>query len=209
MKTRLVPHGTTTLPTKHGLFQCYAFQDDIDGCRKEAVALVRGVVMGQRGVLVRPHSQCLTGEVFWSLKCDCREQFEYAIDMINQHLRGAIIYVLEEGRGIGLMEKIRAYSLQEQGMDTIDSNIAIGQEIDNRKFSIESKIIQALGIESVQLLTNNPQKIKCITEYGVVIDNVVNIPVQPNHYSYSYLYTKKMLMGHQLHDLGIPPTVHE
>ncbi len=199
---KLVPYGKTKLPTIHGPLDCYAFVEMIEGVKKEAVALVAGEIEGKKGVPVRPHSQCMTSEVFGSLKCDCKEQLDFAINYIVQNGRGMVIYVLEEGRGIGIGEKIRAYALQEQGLNTIDANIALGQEIDRRRFLIESRIIQALGIQSVKLLTNNPDKIHCISAEGIEVEGIIPIPVKPNPFSYSYLYTKKHLHKHRIGDLS-------
>jgi GTP cyclohydrolase II len=199
---KLAPYGKTKLPTVHGTLDCYAFVDVIEGVKKEALALVAGDIEGKKGVPVRPHSQCMTSEVFGSLKCDCKEQLDFAIDYIVRSGRGMVIYVLEEGRGIGIGEKIRAYALQEQGLDTIDANLALGQEIDGRRFLIESRIIRALGVQSVKLLTNNPDKIRCIGGQGIEIEDTIQIPVRPNPFSYSYLYAKKHLLHHQIGDLS-------
>lgn len=183
------------LPTKFGLFRMVGFE--FADSHKEHVALVMGDISNSdEPVLARIHSECLTGDVLHSLKCDCGFQLETALAQISQEGRGVLIYHREEGRGIGLINKIRAYALQDQGMDTIEANEALGFAADERNFAVCADIFELLGVKQVRLLTNNPDKINTMSHAGINVVERVPLNVGENHYNTAYLATKAEKMGH-------------
>jgi GTP cyclohydrolase II len=190
------------LPTRHGLFQLRVYRwDDPSahpGLSNEHCALVFGDVRGKRGVAVRVHSECLTGEVFTSLKCDCREQFEAAQIEIARRGTGVLLYLRQEGRGIGLANKVRAYALQALGADTIEANELLHLPVDARTYDVAAAILREIGVESVELLTNNPEKVKSLTRLGVIVDKRVPVLVAANPFSEGYLEVKRRRMQHDL-----------
>lgn len=189
----------TLLPTEFGDFQCIIFQSKID--KKEHVALVKGNVAGKKNVLVRVHSECLTGEVFHSLRCDCGPQLERALTMIAKKGLGVLVYMRQEGRGIGLMNKIKAYKLQEQGYDTVEANKKLGFKPDLRTYGIGAQILVDLGLSTIHLLTNNPKKVVGLEGYGLHITERMPIEISPNTVNRGYLEAKKKRMGHFLKDV--------
>jgi GTP cyclohydrolase II len=193
--------ATTQLPTRYGVFQLAGFYDT--GAKKEHTALLKGDVDGSKECTVRIHSECHTGDIFGSLKCDCRDQLESSIEYISSQECGVLIYLKQEGRGIGLLNKIKAYKLQELGLDTVEANEFLGFPDDMRDYSVAAKIIQILGIKSVALLTNNPEKIKGLRKEGIIIVRRIPLVVKPNSYNEMYLKTKRKKMGHLLQDSEI------
>lgn len=188
--------GVANLPSRFGSFQIFAFWNNRDD--KEHVALVRGDVAEQSEVPVRVHSECLTGDVLGSLRCDCRDQLEAALRLIGQMERGALLYLRQEGRGIGLINKIRAYSLQDLGFDTVEANLALGFRDEERDFAVAAHMIRSLRIRSVKLMTNNPFKIQELEKNGVVIAARLPHQLPPNPHNLVYLQTKSLKMGHYL-----------
>ncbi|MDW7668495.1 MAG: bifunctional 3,4-dihydroxy-2-butanone-4-phosphate synthase/GTP cyclohydrolase II [Bacillota bacterium] len=184
------------LPTKHGDFNIYGYVNKLNG--EHHLALVKGTVDDGEPVLVRVHSECLTGDAFGSLRCDCGEQYEEAVKKIEEEGRGVLLYMRQEGRGIGLMNKIKAYELQDQGMDTVEANIALGFPEDMRDYGIGAQILADLGIKKVRLMTNNPKKLSGISGYGIEIVERVSIQMNHNERNKFYLETKKEKMGHLL-----------
>jgi GTP cyclohydrolase II len=182
------------LPTRFGDFHIVAFENNRDG--KEHVAITRGDVIGASDVPVRLHSECLTGDVMGSLRCDCRDQLESALKKIGRMERGVILYLRQEGRGIGLVNKIRAYSLQDQGLDTVEANLALGFRDDERDYAVAAHMLMSLKIESVQLMTNNPKKINQLTQYGIKVNGRIPHIMEPNEYNRFYLETKAAKSGH-------------
>jgi 3,4-dihydroxy 2-butanone 4-phosphate synthase/GTP cyclohydrolase II len=185
------------LPTAYGHFRIIPFRQKSTGL--EHVAIIKGDISGEEPVLVRMHSSCLTGDTFASLRCECGEQLHKAMELIEKEGRGAIIYLNQEGRGIGLMEKIKAYKLQEEGLDTVDANIHLGHKADERDYGVGANILHALGIKKMRLLTNNPIKRRALMGYGLEITERVPLEVKPNKYNEFYMHTKKERMGHDLH----------
>ena len=185
------------LPTAYGDFRLIPFRQKDNGL--EHVALIKGDVTGDEPVLVRVHSSCMTGDTFASLRCECGEQLHLAMQTIEKEGRGAIIYLSQEGRGIGLMDKIRAYKLQENGLDTVDANLHLGHKADERDYGVGANILHSLGITNMRLMTNNPVKRIGLEGYGLKISEIVPLEVEPNKYNARYMETKKTRMGHNLH----------
>lgn len=186
-------------PTEYGHFRIYGFEaTSASDEKEEAVAVVLGDIAARQPVLVRIHSQCLTGDVFHSLRCDCRAQLEMALEAISQNGRGAVIYEQKEGRGIGLVNKIRAYQLQDQGADTVEANEQLGFDADLRGYLVPAAILKNLGVSSVRLLTNNPEKIDALEREGIRVVERVPCQVQRSDDSGRYLLTKKERLGHLL-----------
>lgn len=187
------------LPTRYGRFRIYGFQGR--GPKDEAVALVRGKLNGKGAPLVRVHSQCLTGDVLTSLRCDCRAQLELSLKKIGQAGSGVLLYLPQEGRGIGLMNKLRAYQLQDGGMDTVEANERLGFAADARDYDFSAQILRKLGVTRVRLLSNNPEKVRQLEASGIQVTE--RVPCQPrvSNISRAYLETKKNKMGHLLEGL--------
>jgi GTP cyclohydrolase II len=187
------------LPTRYGRFSIYGFQGR--GPQEEAVALVRGNLKGKSAPLVRVHSQCLTGDVLTSLRCDCRAQLELSLQKISRAPSGILLYLPQEGRGIGLMNKLRAYELQDGGMDTVEANESLGFAADARDYDFSAKILKQLGVTKIRLLSNNPEKVRQLERAGIRVAQ--RIPCQPriSKISRRYLQTKKTKMGHLLDGL--------
>lgn len=183
------------LPSRFGTFRVVGFHTP-DG--KEHAAIVKGDVAGAEAVPLRIHSECFTGDVMGSLKCDCRDQLEAALEKIGQAERGVVVYMRQEGRGIGLVNKIRAYALQDEGLDTVQANHALGFDDDLRTYEVAAGMIQALEIRSVALITNNPSKIKGLQEMGITVSGRVPHEMTPNAHNAFYLATKKAKSGHLL-----------
>ena len=193
---------STKLPTKFGEFTAVGYRSLVDD--KHHVAMVKGDVSGTEDVLVRVHSECLTGDVFHSLRCDCGEQLEAALAMIEDQGSGVLLYLSQEGRGIGLLNKLRAYKLQEEGMDTVDANLELGLPVDLRDYGIGAQILGDLGLSSIRILTNNPKKIIGLEGYGLSVTEQVPIRATPNPHNEEYLATKRDRLGHALHHQGLP-----
>ncbi|HEV2999782.1 MAG TPA: bifunctional 3,4-dihydroxy-2-butanone-4-phosphate synthase/GTP cyclohydrolase II [Solirubrobacteraceae bacterium] len=192
----------TRLPTEFGDFTAVGYRSLVDD--KHHVALVKGEVDGRDDVLVRVHSECLTGDVFHSLRCDCGEQLESALSMIEREGSGVLLYLAQEGRGIGLLNKLRAYKLQEEGLDTVDANLRLGLPADLRDYGIGAQILTDLGLSSIRILTNNPKKIRGLEGYGLSVTDQVPIQHTPNPHNEAYLRAKKERLGHMLHHQGLP-----
>jgi 3,4-dihydroxy 2-butanone 4-phosphate synthase/GTP cyclohydrolase II len=192
---------STTLPTTFGEFDAIGYRSLVDD--KHHVALVKGAVAGRPDVLVRVHSECLTGDVFHSLRCDCGEQLESALAMIERERQGVLLYLSQEGRGIGLLNKLRAYKLQEGGVDTVDANLQLGLAPDLRDYGIGAQILSDLGLSSIRILTNNPRKIRGLEGYGLSVSAQVPIEHTPNPHNESYLRAKRERLGHTLHHQGL------
>ncbi|MBM3666452.1 MAG: bifunctional 3,4-dihydroxy-2-butanone-4-phosphate synthase/GTP cyclohydrolase II [Actinobacteria bacterium] len=192
----------TKLPTKFGEFATVGYRSLIDD--KHHVAMVKGDVADADDVLVRVHSECLTGDVFRSLRCDCGEQLEAALAMIEREGRGVLLYLSQEGRGIGLLNKLRAYKLQEEGLDTVDANLKLGLPADLRDYGIGAQILVDLGLTSIRILTNNPKKILGLEGYGLSVSEQVPIRSVPNPHNEAYLDAKRDRLGHTLHHQGLP-----
>lgn len=187
------------LPTAYGDFRLIPFRQKSNGL--EHIAIIKGDVRTDDPVLVRVHSSCATGDIFGSLRCDCGEQLHQALRMIDKEGRGAVIYLLQEGRGIGLMDKIKAYKLQEQGMDTVDANLHLGHKADERDYGVGAQILHELGIKKMRLITNNPVKRVGLEGYGLEVVENIPIEIAPNEYDRFYLSTKKHRMDHTLHNV--------
>lgn len=184
------------MPTDNGTFKIVGFENHIDG--KEHIALVKGDVAGKEGVTVRIHSECFTGDILGSLRCDCGSQLKTAMRRIDRLGEGVILYLRQEGRGIGLLNKLRAYNLQEEGMDTLDANLHLGFGADMRDYAVAAQMLKALGVKSIKLLTNNPLKINGLEEYGIPVVEREEIEIEHNKVNKVYLKTKKERMGHLL-----------
>jgi 3,4-dihydroxy 2-butanone 4-phosphate synthase/GTP cyclohydrolase II len=192
----------TKLPTKFGEFTAVGYRSLLDD--KHHVAMVKGDVAGAEDVLVRVHSECLTGDVFHSLRCDCGEQLEAALANIEREGRGVLLYLSQEGRGIGLLNKLRAYKLQEEGLDTVDANLELGLPADLRDYGIGAQILVDLGLSGIRILTNNPKKIHGLEGYGLSVIDQVPIQAVPNPHNQAYLDAKRDKLGHSLHHQGLP-----
>ncbi len=185
------------LPTKFGNFRAVGYSDLLEG--REYVALVKGDVAGAKNVLVRVHSACLTGDVFHSLRCDCNEQLHEALRRIERAGKGVVLYIPHhEGRGVGILNKLRAYELQDRGKDTVEANKALGLDVDRREFGTGARILRDLGLSTIRVLTNNPKKLKGLGGFGLKITEQVPLRTTPNRYNRRYLQTKKEKMGHSL-----------
>jgi 3,4-dihydroxy 2-butanone 4-phosphate synthase/GTP cyclohydrolase II len=189
------------LPTEYGDFQAIVFRETLTG--KYHVALVNGDVEGAENVLVRVHSECLTGDVFHSLRCDCGEQLALALERIAAEERGVLLYMAQEGRGIGLLNKLKAYELQEQGLDTVEANLRLGFPADARDWGIGNQILVELGLSTIRILTNNPRKISGLEGFGLEVVEQVPIEVPPNDENRRYLSAKRDKLGHRLHHQGL------
>ena len=189
------------LPTAWGDFDAVLFTETLTG--KQHVALVHGDVDGADDVLVRVHSECLTGDVFHSLRCDCGEQLDAAMTLIASEPRGVLLYMAQEGRGIGLLNKLKAYELQEGGLDTVDANLALGFAADEREWGIGNQILADLGLTTIRLLTNNPKKVSGLQAYGLEVTEQVPIEVPPHPENRRYLAAKRDKLGHGLHHQGL------
>ena len=185
------------LPTRYGNFQLIPFLQKSNGL--EHMALVKGEWKEDESILVRVHSSCATGDILGSCRCDCGEQLHKAMEMIEKEGKGVIIYMQQEGRGIGLMNKIAAYKLQEEGLDTVDANIHLGFRPDEREYGSGAEMLRHLGVHKMRLMTNNPTKRVGLEAFGLEITENVSIEVTPNKYDYRYLKTKQDRMGHNLH----------
>ena len=182
------------LPTVHGHFQLHVYKNKITG--SEDFALVKGDVRNKEHVLVRVHSECLTGEVFGSLRCDCDEQLQTALCAIERAGAGILIYLRQEGRGIGLLNKLRAYKLQEKGLDTVEANKKLGLGVDARNYEIAAHLLRDFGVHSVRLLSNNPDKEKGLEECGIEVVEMLNLESVPTRHNMQYLEAKQVKMGH-------------
>jgi GTP cyclohydrolase II len=188
------------LPTRSGRFLIVAFHDNREG--EEHVAMVRGDVIGAADVPVRIHSECLTGDVMGSLRCDCRDQLARALELIGGMERGILLYLRQEGRGIGLINKVRAYALQDDGLDTVDANLALGFRDDERDYAVAAHMLRTLGVGSARLITNNPDKIRQLTQYGVAVTGRIPHVIPPSEHNRFYLETKARRFGHFIDATG-------
>lgn len=187
------------MPTQYGHFRLIPFRQKSNG--QEHIALIKGDITTEEPVLVRVHSSCATGDIFGSMRCECGEQLHKSMEMIDKEGRGAIIYLNQEGRGIGLMEKIKAYKLQEKGMDTVEANIHLGHKADERDYGVGAQILSEIGVHKMRLITNNPVKRIGLEAYGLEIIENVPIEITPNEYNEFYMKTKKERMGHMLRNM--------
>ena len=186
--------GVADLPSEFGTFRIIAFSNNRD--QKEHVAITKGDIIGQQAVPTRLHSECLTGDVMGSLRCDCRAQLKKSLEYIASQPCGLVLYLRQEGRGIGLINKIRAYSLQDQGLDTVDANLALGFQDDERDYAIAAHMLRSLQVGSVQVMTNNPRKIKELERHGVSVVGRLPHIIPPNVHNHHYLQTKATRSGH-------------
>ncbi len=186
----------TRIPTRYGEFTLHYFTNNID--KKEHVALVYGDVANKKNIPVRMHSECFTGDVLGSRRCDCGEQLDMSLQMISDNNLGVLIYLRQEGRGIGLLKKMQAYNLQDQGLDTVDANIHLGHLADEREYTIAALILQKLQIKSIDLITNNPKKINELKKLGITVEKRISIETDYHHDNLEYLKTKAKKMSHLL-----------
>lgn len=196
MKLTLTNTVHTRLPTQHGDFVLHCYQTNQD--EKEHLALVKGSVFEQENVPVRVHSECLTGDVFGSRRCDCGEQLSSAMQFIEREGCGIVLYLRQEGRGIGLFEKLKAYNLQDEGLDTVDANLALGHLADEREYDIAALILNTLNVRSIKLLTNNPAKILALQNLGINVVSRLPLEIAANNDNVDYLHTKVIKMAHLL-----------
>jgi GTP cyclohydrolase II len=215
IRPRLAVQAQAPVPTKHGVFEMSVFHyfgdtaaaDSANGLSLDHIALVMGDVHHKRGVLTRVHSECITSEVFGSLKCDCRDQLEAAQAEIARRGQGVILYLRQEGRGIGLANKLRAYKLQSTGTDTVDANRILGLPDDARDYGAAAAMLVHLGVSSIKLMTNNPAKVKALRDLGVTIERRSPVVVAHNAFSAPYLEAKRLRMGHSLPTIGASPVI--
>lgn len=194
--SKVIFSNTAKLPTKYGSFDIVSFKEE--GSCKEHLVISMGELQSKENVLTRVHSECLTGDVFTSLKCDCGEQLDNSLKIISESKQGMVIYLKQEGRGIGLFNKVNAYALQDEGQNTIESNHSLGFETDLRNFDIVSTVIDYLGVQSINLLTNNPEKIESITKSTGKTVHVSSLKIKPNEYNLDYLTVKKEELNHKI-----------
>lgn len=187
------------MPTKYGHFRLIPFRQKSNGL--EHIALIKGDINPEEAILVRVHSSCATGDIFGSMRCDCGEQLHQALRMIENEGKGVVVYLNQEGRGIGLMDKIKAYKLQENGVDTVDANLRLGHKADERDYGVGAQILRTLGVKKMRLMTNNPVKRVGLEGYGLTVAENVPIEIEPNGYNRFYMHTKKERMGHTLNNV--------
>lgn len=187
------------LPTEWGMFDIIPFRQKSNGL--EHIALIKGDISTNKPTLVRMHSSCATGDIFGSLRCECGEQLHKAMEIIEKEGTGVVVYLNQEGRGIGLMDKIKAYKLQEEGLDTVDANLHLGHKADERDYGVGAQILRALGVTEMRLLTNNPVKRVGLEAYGLKVVETVPLEIEPNKYNEKYMHTKKVRLGHDLHNV--------
>lgn len=187
------------LPTEWGMFDIIPFRQKSNGL--EHIALIKGDISTNKPTLVRMHSSCATGDIFGSLRCECGEQLHKAMEIIEQEGTGVVVYLNQEGRGIGLMDKIKAYKLQEEGLDTVDANLHLGHKADERDYGVGAQILRALGVTEMRLMTNNPVKRVGLEAYGLKVVETVPLEIEPNKYNEKYMHTKKVRLGHDLHNV--------
>jgi 3,4-dihydroxy 2-butanone 4-phosphate synthase/GTP cyclohydrolase II len=198
----VVREAVTRLPSAYGEFTLYAYRNELDNGNH--LAVVKGDVQGEKDVLIRMHSECLTGDVFASLRCDCGPQLEGALALIAKEEKGVLVYLRQEGRGIGLINKIKAYALQETGQDTVEANASLGFKPDLRDYGVGAQILCDLGLSTVRIITNNPRKIVGLEGYGLTVTDRVAMPAACNRHNLDYLLTKKEKLGHWLSGLEKP-----
>ena len=186
----------TVLPTLYGEFRVLAFTTPVGG--RDYLALVMGNPSPDKSVLCRVHSSCVTGDLLGSLRCDCGDQLQLSLKAIQEAKEGVLIYLEQEGRGIGLINKMRAYELQDQGLDTVDANLALGFKVDERDYLVACQILVDLGIKKIRLMTNNPEKHTALTEFGIEVVEVIPLRTKPNSHNQNYLKTKREKLGHAL-----------
>lgn len=187
------------LPTEWGMFDIIPFRQKSNGL--EHIALIKGDISTTKPTLVRMHSSCATGDIFGSLRCECGEQLHKAMEIIEKEGTGVVVYLNQEGRGIGLMDKIKAYKLQEEGLDTVEANLHLGHKADERDYGVGAQILRALGVTEMRLLTNNPVKRVGLEAYGLKVVETVPLEIEPNKYNEKYMHTKKVRLGHDLHNV--------
>lgn len=200
----VVKEVCSSIPTQYGKFELCLYSNNYD--EKEHLAYILGDVNQQHSVLVRVHSECFTGDVLGSMRCDCGEQLNNSLAMISQKGAGVLVYMRQEGRGIGLKDKLRAYNLQDEGYDTIDANLALGHQADNRDYTVTAEILRDLGVKSIQLLTNNPQKIDNLRSHGIEVSERIKLQPTINPNNEKYIRTKVSRMNHWL---DLPPQTEE
>jgi 3,4-dihydroxy 2-butanone 4-phosphate synthase/GTP cyclohydrolase II len=188
------------IPTRYGDFKLHYYANTIDG--KEHIAMVKGDVDLAKNVLVRMHSECLTGDVLGSQRCDCGEQLDLAMQLIGQSQCGVLIYLRQEGRGIGLLKKLQAYNLQDDGMDTVDANLHLGHGADEREYEVAALMLKNLGVQSICLMTNNPLKIKALKQFGIQVSERISLEVDANRHNREYLQTKVDKLSHLISGSG-------
>lgn len=195
------------LPTRFGDFRIVAFWNNRDA--KEHVAIVRGDILGAEDVPTRLHSECLTGDAIGSLRCDCRDQLETALEAVGALEKGLVLYLRQEGRGIGLINKVRAYALQDQGLDTVEANLALGFRDDERDYAIAAHMLMSLNVRSIQLMTNNPRKIEQLTQHGIRVSRRLSHVIPPSVHNRFYLETKRDRSGHYIDFAGKPHLIEQ